>query len=240
MLRKRKSAATYLILLLLLLFSCQKDSFILTDDGKNYFPFEAGTYVIYDVDSIVHNDFTQTVDTFKYQIKEYFESSFLDNSNRNTIRIERYKKEYQDTIPYSAIPWRLTDVWYTNKTTTTAEKVEENQRYIKLVFPVEKKKEWDGNSYNTLGEQRYIYTDINTPREIGNMAFDSTLLITQANTENLIEKKYYVEIYSKNIGLIYKEIIDIASSSIIPGIPIMDRITSGVECKMTINSYGSN
>lgn len=228
-------------LILLVIVSCKKDAPVTQPDyGYNYFPTDIKKYVVYDVDSIVHNDFTNTVDTFKYQIKEYIESSFIDNSGRNTLRLERYIKNHNDTIPYSAISWTLKDVWYTNRTNTTAEKVEENQRYVKLIFPVAAKNKWNGNAYNTLGEQTYTYDDVNTPRTIGTLSFDSTLFVTQLNTENLIEKKYYTEIYAKNVGMVYKQIIDVQANNIVSGVPVMNRITSGIEFKMTINSYGFN
>jgi len=232
----------YIFLFLLasiILVSCKKDSPVTTDFGYNYFPTDVKRYIIYDVDSIVHNDFTSTIDTFKYQVKEYIASTFIDNSGRNTLRIERYKKYYNDTIPYSSMPWTLTNVWSANRTNTTAEKVEENERYIKLAFPVEKGETWNGNSFNTLGEEDYTYNDVNTKRTIGNISSDSTLLVIQQNVENLIEKQYYTEIYAKNIGMVYKQIIDVQSNNITAA-PIMSRITSGIEFSMTINSYGSD
>ena len=218
----------------------EKNTTIAIDDGYNYFSFDVGKYVIYDVDSIVHNDFTQQVDTFKYQLKELNESIFLDNSGRNTMRKERYKRNYNDTVAYDLMPWILISASQANKTNTTVEETENNVRYVKLNFPVKKDKSWNGNVYNTLGEQNYSYTDIHVSRTIGTIAFDSTLLVTQINTENLIEKKYHIEIYATNIGLVDKEITDVKSTNIVAGVPLMKRITSGVEYKMTIHSYGSN
>ena len=81
------------------LYSCKKDSTIVLDAGYAYFPNKAGHYIIYDVDSIVHNDFKKTVDTFRFQLKEYIESVFYDNSGRPTLRIERYTKDFNSTIP---------------------------------------------------------------------------------------------------------------------------------------------
>src|SRR4030067_3558016 len=89
-------------LITVLIISCKKDVSVNPDLGYEYFPATVGKYVVYDVDSIVYNDFTGTTDTFKYQIKETIESIFLDNSNRQTLRIERYKKNYSDTVPYSS------------------------------------------------------------------------------------------------------------------------------------------
>jgi hypothetical protein len=231
----------YLFFLAIIACSCKKDEPVSSNDlGYSYFPTEIKRYIIYDVDSIVHDDFTNTIDTFKYQLKEYIDISFTDNAGRNTLRIERSVKYYNPSVPYSSIPWTLKNVWYANRTNTTAERVEENQRYVKLIFPVVNKKSWNGNASNTLGEKEYVYTEVNVPKTIGPISSDSTLSVTQQNSENLIEKKYYVEVYAKNIGMVSKEIIDVQSNTIIPGVPIMERITSGLEFKMYINSYGTN
>lgn len=247
---KTKSIRTFLNLFFIcfLLYigtsSCKKDASIPTvsDFGYNYFPNTIGNYVIYDVDSIFHNDFTQKVDSFKYQIKEIIDTIFSDNVNRTTLRIERYKRNYKKNVAYSSIPWVLIDVWSANRTSSTAEKVEENQRFVKLIFPPVIKSKWNGNAANTMEERLYVYTDINVHRSFDNLSFDSTLLVTQIDHEDLIQKKYCVEIYAKNVGLIFRQNIDvesnIQSTGINPFTPLMGRITSGFEFKMTVSSFG--
>lgn len=221
--------------LVLIFAACKKDSAITIDNGYAYFPDQVGHYVIYDVDSIVHNDFTKSVDTFRFQVKEHFESEFYDNSGRPTLRIERYKRTYPDT----SAPWTLSDVWSANLTESRAERTEENQRFIKLIFPVNQKRGWNGNAYNTMDEWEYKYTSVDVPSTLRNLTFDSTLTVKQIDFENLINKKYYIEMYAKNVGLIYKETIDVSSDSIVPFVPLLKRITKGVEYKMTVNSFGS-
>lgn len=214
--------------------------------GYNYFPTDIGYYVVYDVDSFYHNDFTSKVDTFKFQLKEKIQSIYNDNQNRSTVRLERYKKNYSKTISYSAMPWSLKNVWSENLTTSSGEKVEENIRYIKLKFPVKESQEWNGNAQNTLGEKNYKYEFFDLPRTIGGIHFDSVLQVTQYDDKfsNLVEHKYYVEKYARNYGLVYKQVIDVQSQPGSPtpsgffSIPIMQRITSGVQYTMTVNSYG--
>ena len=250
----------FLLILFCDLFSCKKDAAI-PDMGYNYYPDKVGTYVVYDVDSFYYNGFNLNavthfaeIDTFKFQVKEKMESVYFDNQNRPTIRLERYKRYYNDSTPYNSLPWILTDVWAENRTATTAEKVEENVRYIKLSFPLKENKSWNGNVQNTQDAQEYNYEFIDRPRTYGILHFDSALQVTQMDDHlvNRIAHQYKIEQYARNIGLVYKQYIDVgsqypsqwngtSSDSIILFLnkPVMQRVTSGVQYIMTINAYGT-
>jgi uncharacterized membrane protein len=122
-----------ILFIVIVFFSCQKDSSTTpVDIGYGYIPEKTGYYIVYDCDSVAYNSFTNKIDSFKFQIKEVIESYFLDNANRNTQRIERYRKNYSATVPYNSMQWVLKDVWYANKTNTTFERVEENQRFCQI------------------------------------------------------------------------------------------------------------
>ena len=230
------------------IFSCKKDKTILPDMGYAYFPDYTGKSIIYDVDSFYYNDFTKHIDTFKFQLREKFESAFLDNQNRRTMRIERHIKNYNPQVPYASLPWVFKNIHVANRTGTTAETVEENIRYIKLAFPVKEVQSWNGNAQNTFAPCSYRYDFFNVPRTIGNIYFDSVLQVNQYNEGTLISKKLYIERYARHIGLVYKQVIDIESQphgipdSLISawlGIPIMQRVTSGIQYTMTINHLGA-
>lgn len=232
-------------------FSCKKDKDEAPDLGYNYFPDQVGKYVIYDVDSFYYDDFFSPVkiDTTKFQLKEKIQSTYLDNQNRTTLRLERYVRYYNDSFSYSSLPWILRDVWAANRTATTAEKVEENERFIKLAFAVKQDQEWDGNAQNTLGGQTYSYEFINQARTIGGTAFDSVLQVNQFDESSIIHKKFYIEKYAKRTGLVYKQVIDIQSqpnplwtpsvTSAFLSQPIMTRVTSGFQYTYTYNSSGT-
>lgn len=222
--------------------------------GYNYFPIKVGRYIVYNVDSIFYDDFTGLIDTTKFQLKEKIESVFYDNEGRSTLRLERYVKYFNDSIPYSSMNWGLRDVWASNRTSTTAEKVEENQRFIKLAFPVKENQSWNGNAQNTLGELSYEYLFFDETRTIGGIYFDSTLQVTQLEEEFLYSKKYFIEKYARNVGLIYKQVIEVYSQppaswfgttyeadslALFNSIYIMNRITSGVQYTYTIQSFGN-
>lgn len=195
------------LLVVSLMLSCKKDTELPPDVGYNYFPDLVGKYVIYEVDSISQNDSLQKKDTLHYLLKEVIESIITDNEGRPSMRIERYVKYHDSLVPYSQLPWTLKDVWMATRTSTTAEKVEENVRYLKLVFPLEKGKDWNGNVYNTKPEWEYEVTEYDKPKILGNLSFDSTLTVEQVNRNILNLTEYSIETYARNVGLIYKEMI---------------------------------
>jgi hypothetical protein len=216
----------YIISVVTVVFSaCKKDEKITVDQGYDYFPLSAGLTLIYDVDSVVYDDFFQPVrvDTFRYQIKEVVESQFIDGQGREAWRLERYIKT--DTTN-----WQINNVWTAVRTATTAEKVEENIRYIKLTFPVRNNRSWDGNSYNNLAFREYRFTAINEPAQVGSLGFDETVQVLQGDDENLIEKFYAEERYARHVGMVYKESINVKKA-------VTQQITSGLIYRMRINSY---
>ena len=189
-------------------FSCKKDpssSAQQADSGYNYFPVDTDRYVIYEIDSIAYDDKSHPADTTRYQLKEVIASTFLDNSQRPAQRIERFYRMYNDSVPYDSLPWTGPRVWYANRTSTTAEKVEENGRFLKLVFPVTNGKKWNGNVYNTFNEKIYEVISKDEPETINNNHFDSVVTVKQFEQKNFIEYIYEVEKYARNVGLVYKE-----------------------------------
>ncbi len=204
--------------------SCEEDKIIKEDLFHEYFPVDVGHWVIYDVDSIVYDDFYETIDTFYYQVKEVIESKFTDGSGKEALRIERYIRHGSDEN------WQIKNVWTARRLPSRAEKVEENIRYIKLVFPPKVNKSWDGNAYNIKSEQIYKITQTHEQQIINDLQFDSVVTVLQADFETLISKEYKVEKFAKNIGLIFKEYVDVKTE-------IDGTIISGVDYKYTVVDY---
>ena len=187
----------------LLLTACKTKTADPVDLGESYIPVAAGTWLQYRVDSIDHNAFTGEVDTFQFQLREVVESSSTDTEGRTAYRIERYKRNDDNAA------WGLTDVYSATLTNTGFERFEENVRYLRLSFPPKDGKTWDGNSFNNNAEQEYEYSNVHVGRTVGTHNFDSTLTVVQENNTNLIEIRKAEEHYARNIGLVYKEIIDL-------------------------------
>jgi hypothetical protein len=201
-----KKLITIAALFCFAVYACKKDE-DLPDLGYAYFPDAVGTFVVYEVDSIAKDDLIGLDTAYKFLVKELIESVYNDNQNRPTLRIERYKKFYNPSLSYDSMNWTLTDVWAANKTSTSAERVEENVRYTRLVFPVKENKTWNGNAQNTFEEWNYKYSVTDEPAIINSLNFDSALTVTQINVQNLVDTKYSVEKYAKNVGMIYKQLI---------------------------------
>src|SRR5687768_8883088 len=121
--------------------SCSKTEDFNPDYKFEYYPDQIGHYVIYDVDSIVFNDFTNTIDTLRYQRKYVVDSTFVDGTGHNAFKLIRYLRAD------STQGWTLSDVWWASIVNNTLEISEENQRFVKLLFPPREDQTWRGNKY---------------------------------------------------------------------------------------------
>ena len=215
-------------LLLIGLYSCKSELAEPVDLGYAYFNAEQGHYVAYDVDSIVYDIPSGIQDTFRFQVKEYVDSIYTDLEGRPAARIER---SYRDV---EGDPWELRKIWTANKTTTAAEKVEENVRFVKMVFPVNANVEWDGNAQNTFSTWNYHYEEIGATKDIAGITFPNTVTVVQRDVSNLIQKEFAKEIYAYDIGMVYKQ-LDTLKYSISGG---MQTLQTGIKFKMTVFEYG--
>ena len=120
-------------------FSCNENTVaenLVVKKGFDYYPLEVGNYITYQLDSIIYrgqsgSDCIFVQDTASHFLKEEVVGLFEDNAGVSNYIIERFTSQNQDG------PWEVQDVWYTKKTDTQVERVEENLRFIKVVFPVE-------------------------------------------------------------------------------------------------------
>ena len=233
--KMRKNIFLFMLFLGVVFFSCKKDHPVVSspDFGYNYFPNDVGRYIICQVDSISYDDpLSRPPDTTRYLLKELIAATFFDNSGRPTLRIERYYKMYHfNTHSYDSV-WSVPRVWSANRTTSTAEKVEENIRYIKLVFPVRQNKQWNGNVYNMLGSKEYQITSADQSETINTVHFDSVATVSQFDEENLVLSQIEKEKFARNVGLIYKQ----RDSLVKQGTNFAD--TTGYRVTQKIISYG--
>ena len=224
-----------IILLSIILLSCKKDNLVpeKVDLGYEYFPVKIGHTLIYDVDSIAYLQPSGDTIIEKFRIKECIETVYKDNQNRDTYKLVRYKKKYQQGVSYDLLDWVLQDVWSVNLNKTRAEVNEENLRFIKLIFPIEKNATWNGNAQNNLGEWSYKYTEVHQPLTLNGLQYDSTLTVTQKKENTAIYYKNYTEQYAKGVGMIYKEVSDY-TFKVVNGILYPGKISEGVIYKMKL------
>ena len=233
---------TFSIIAVIAVFSCKKKKAPEKPDlGEAYYPATIGRYVIYDVDSTVYDELFFKAKNSKYQIKEKITEEFVDSQGRNALRLMRYIKKFDSIIPYSAMPWTIKDVWQVNISNKNVEIVEENIRFVKLIFPVKEGSTWDGNSTNTIGQWDYTYSFVDKNESINGNNFEKVALVTQKNFPTLISRQYYVEKYAKEVGLVYREIIDINfKDTVVPLTYNLNNVYKkyGVVYKSQVISYG--
>lgn len=186
--------------------SCNEESTPPLTINMSYFPLSPGKYIIYDVDSTGYSSFDGTVKVSSYQVMEELDSPFMDNEGNEAFKVIRSRRADENSA------WRITDIWTTNITEHTAEKVEENLRFIKLDFPVNIGKRWYGNAkiltdsnQTYLKDWVYEYTAVHEQVTLNGVSFDSTVTVMQHDEQNLIEQIIYYEQYAAGVGLIYKK-----------------------------------
>lgn len=221
---KQHITISFCIIALLALPACHKENIVPADvefsADKQYFPLETGKSLIYKVTEITIDKPSDYYDTIVYYLRERTDIPFIDNEGDTAYRIERFKSQTTSN-------WTISDAWEAKLTTYTAEKVEENQRFIKIKFPLAIGKYWNGNLKNELDDKDCTITSLSSKYKNENIQLDSCLSITRDSSVTQISKQYDVETYARNIGLVYKEITDINSQEVIYGVPIENRIYRG-------------
>lgn len=197
----------------------------------NYFPLKPGSYIVYSVDSIFHryeddatNNPDSLIDTFHYEVKEVIDSDFIDGEGDVAWRISRY---YRDS---SAVPWNFTSLWTAKLTNQSAQKVEENVRFVKIAFPVKENKSWNGNLFNFMPEEDYSIEEANQPLSIGGFSFDSSMTVLELDDFNLLHQIYKQEKYVYGVGLAYRQ----RDSINING---LGNITNGIQFRQSMIDY---
>jgi hypothetical protein len=181
-----------------------------------YFPLEIGKYVVYQIDSIIY-DFAPgggiARDSFRVFAREIVADTLRDQTGQLLYTIERWERK-SDTAN-----WLLKSITTASRTATQAIRTEDNFRFLKLIFPLDRRSEWDGNIWidetreiEIAGERvrpftnwNYEVDSIDVHAFVGQFAFDSTLLVTEADDTNIIERRLSRVRYAKHIGVVQRE-----------------------------------
>jgi hypothetical protein len=193
--------------------------------GEEYFNLTEGKWVVYQVDSIVYDDFLGEEFVYSYQVKEYNNGLFYDSQGLPKMRIERFiRKETQHN-------WQIKNIWTAALYTNRAMKTEENVTFVKLSFPLKRNLSWNGNLFNTKAAQLYKITRIHEPYQMPGLEFDSTLTVLQRDFTTLIGKEYQFEVYATGVGMISKKYIALETE-------IDGNIIRGVDYSYNLIDYG--
>ncbi len=207
--------------------------------GLEYYPLTIGRFVEYQADSTVFTELPKDTLYFKYRIKEKLEEEFTDNEGNKSYRLIRYIKPFNSQIPYDSMSWQVKEAWLVKANTNRVQVQENNQLFTKLIFPSLENASWDGNAYNALGKSTYRYEYVDKALSIHSISFSKVLKVNQKiDTSNLIINHLEYEQYAANVGLIFREYTQLESNTIVPNVPVKNRIEKGIIYKLTILSYG--
>ena len=203
-----------------LLFACKERQTETFDSGAAeqyaYFPLKIGKYIDYQVDSMVYDFGTggsTVVDSSTTFVRELVADTLRDQTGQLLYTLERYERTAADQA------WQLRHIGTAARTGSQAIFTENNLRYLKLIFPMDRRSEWNGNVWidvdreiEIAGERirpftnwQYEVDSIDIAAQVGTFAFDSTLLVTEADDINIIERRLSRVRYAKNIGLVWRE-----------------------------------
>lgn len=181
-----------------------------------YFPVQVGKYVEYQADSVIY-DFgpggstvRDSVTTF---VREETTDTFRNNAGELTFVIERFERQGMSD------PWVVQRVWSASRSATQAVRVEDNLRFLRLVFPFDARTRWNGHLWidpylevEIAGERlrpfvnwNYRVDSVDVPARIGAFAFDSVLVVSEVDETNAIERRLSRAWYAKSVGLVRRE-----------------------------------
>jgi hypothetical protein len=186
------------------------------DVTYNYFPVKTGSEWVYQVDSLVYDDNTgqTTIDTFTYKYKEVAGEAI----SASEFLLHRYY------MPPSSTEWEQSNTWVICLDHFMGAKIQENTKYVKLQFPVKEGKTWNGNLFNSQGEEPYEAASFDQPY----LEYPRTVKIKHYEEENKIEEIRRYEIYARDIGMI---------SAVSDSLNTQVKGTRGFRFSLTLLSY---
>jgi len=211
-----------LVCLSTIFLSCKKQVDSLKSESiGDYYPLKIGNSIIYSVDSTIYTNLGTSKTVRSYIMKDRVDSIITDNLGRPSFKVRRSIRSSSDTtkwidtysylVTFDTIKQRI-------------ELVENNLRFIKLVSPVVTGMQWNGTSFiNTVGnpelqylaDWRFTYENVRRPFSVNGISYTETITINQRNDSigSPSNKNFYFElsrskeVYSKSIGLIYREFL---------------------------------
>ncbi len=209
---------------------CEGEETTLRDSGSAYFPLNKGIYQVYSVTETLYlGSITPEMSTYEL-MTEVVDS--IASAGGYLYVINRSRRQ-SDTDP-----WEPLDTWSGRKNSREAIVSEGNIPFLKVIFPVREGTRWDGNTFNTLGEDEYELRITAQPYVVGGMNFEHTLTIEQERNEDFVVfNDTRREVYALDVGLVYRETIQYSYCTDDNCLG-QQKIVSGIEVKQVIKQYG--
>ncbi len=190
---------------LALLISCTEETEDFTINfGYEFYPLEVGRSWVYEVDSIVLSRQGTEVDTVRLFYREDIIEARPGNAGDTLFIVERFER-YSDTAA-----WQIREVLSLARSANHAYRTEDNLRFLKLIFPVQQGKKWDGHRFFDPVVRLEVGGELMPVFENWNYQYaqvsDNTVTISQAEFEDVRQLRRAEERYEAGKGLVYRRV----------------------------------
>lgn len=231
-----KKLFKYLPVVLLAMMSCGEDETAKQLSDAEYFPLRTGFYQIYTVHERKYQLQAET-ENLTYQLRTEVVDSFINLEGSYTYTIHRSKRN----SPGDA--WQFQQVWSVRMNVSNVVVSEENTPFVKIVFPAQPLRKWDGNALNILPADEYelAATGKSYPLETGLITGEYIQVVQEDSFDPVLFRNKRQEVYARNIGLVYREITDLIYCSDADECVIGQQVVeSGTIYVQTLVEYGQN
>ncbi|MBO0948517.1 hypothetical protein [Fibrella forsythiae] len=216
----------------LVLLSCNSPETAAPNVGLDYMPLTTGRFVIYDVTEQRYS-LTAAPVTSTYQLKETVGVSYTDVTGQPAFRLQRFRRANVQA------PWQIDSLWTARVDSRMAIRTENGADFVKLIFPPAERSRWNGNLFNQFQEDIYELRNVHQPYSVGTQTFAETATVLQQNDSTLVSQDKRVEVYARQVGLVYKETVQLQFCSSTPSCVGKAQIDFGVRRYVRLASYGT-
>ena len=240
--RNRIKYGCFLIIITGLL-SCSDDGDQIIASDAGFFPLEAGSFYLYDIEETIFSSLQQS-ESFTYELRVEVTGSFDNTVGGVTYVLQRFRKDSGST------DFQTLETWSSRVEPTQVVVSEGNISFVKLAFPLVSGKQWNGNALNSLGGEQvcgdsgsfacdlYEISNAGFSFQAAGTTFDDTIEVTQNNNSDIIVgQDIRKEVYARDVGLVYKE------STVLEFCTVGDcigqqQVEKGFLLKQTLKAYG--
>lgn len=222
------------------LLSCSSEEAVNPDFGYTYFPLRTGIRWIYQIDETTIIQSQET--TRSYELRVTITDSVNSQGNVDYILTRDIRTSASDS-------WQGSETWSARIQNNQLIQNENNSLFVKLIFPPSRGLFWNGNQFNNLPEHGNLFNGSNSesyyimgydlPFRIGTTEYPESLMVVHNNFDDaIVGKDQRHEIYTPNVGLIYKEVRQLEYCST-PDCLGQQKIDKGVIYIQSLKEYAS-
>ena len=202
-----------------------------TASDYDYFPLETGRYCIYEVQEWQYALNASPIER-NYQLKEVIGPAYTNVTGQPAYRLLRYRRTSEPQ------PWQPDSVWSARLVNNEAIRTENGQDFVKLLFPLHDQLTWNGNRHNAADETNYEVRNNEQPYRVLDKLFDKTVTIMAQDDSTLVSQYKQVDVYARQVGLIYKQKIQVQFCTSTPACIGQHQIEYGIQQVYRIKTYG--